>query len=180
MEFERGAPPFIVLRRDQPAIEPQVFRAHRLERKRERVEVIGDGRQLARRRPWQSHAVGLLLELGEAARQHGERTEHAAEQDIEHADHRDIEQQGPDADRDGVFPGLGDFVGRLAGDLDLADAVAVGGDRHDMRLDAAARPGQRTKPAPVRVRQTCGRPRCRGRRPPRRSAPRQWECPLRP
>jgi hypothetical protein len=40
MELERGAPPFIVLRRDQPAIEPQVFRAHRLQRKREGV--LGD------------------------------------------------------------------------------------------------------------------------------------------
>ena len=135
MELERGAPPFIVLRRDQPAIEPQVFRTHRFERKRERIEMVGDGRQLARRRAWQSHAVGLLLELGEAACQHGERAEHAAEQDIEHADHRDIKQQGPGADRDGVFPGLGDFVGRLAGNLHLADAAAVGSDRHDMRLD---------------------------------------------
>ena len=49
MQFERGAPPFVVLRRDQPAIEPQVFRARRFERQRERVEAVGDGGQLARR-----------------------------------------------------------------------------------------------------------------------------------
>ena len=96
MQFERGAPALVVLRRDQPAIEPQVFRAHRLERESERIEVIGDGGQLAGMRLRQAHVIGLVLEVGEAGGKHGERIEHTAEQNIKQADHGDIERDGHD------------------------------------------------------------------------------------
>ena len=48
MQFERSAPPLVVLGGDQAAIEPEVFGVHRLEREGQGVEMVGDGRQLAR------------------------------------------------------------------------------------------------------------------------------------
>ena len=165
MQFERGAPALVVLSRDQPAIEPQVFRAHRLERKSERIEVIGDGGQLAGMRLRQAHVIGLVLEVGEAGGEHGERIEHTAEQKIKQADHGDIERDGYDPHRDRVVPDLGDLVGGLADDFDLTDAAAADDHRYverlDRRVDQSCEPS-RSRRALVRAstvgpcRQRCG------------------------
>ena len=149
MQFERSAAALVVLRRDQPAIEPLVFRAHRLERESERIEVIGDGGQLAGMRLRQAHVIGLVLEVGEAGGEHGERIEHTAEQKIKQADHGDIERDGYDPHRDRVVPDLGDLVGGLADDFDLTDAAAADDHRHverlDRRVDQSCEPSRRRR-----------------------------------
>ena len=164
MQFERGAPALVVLRRDQPAIEPQVFRAHRLERDGQRIEVIGDGGQLAGVRLRQPHVIGLMLKVGEAGREHSERIEHTAEQKIEQTDHGDVERDGYDPDRDRIVPDLGDFVGGFADDFDLTEAVAADDHRYierlDRRVDQSCEPSRR-RCALVRA-STVGR--CRRRR----------------
>ena len=45
VQFERGAPPFVVLCGNKPAIEFKFRGARRLERPSKRVEVIGDDRE---------------------------------------------------------------------------------------------------------------------------------------
>ena len=114
MKFERGAPPFVVLRRNQPAIEIQIFGARRGERRGKSVEVIGDDREFAGSRCRQAHIIALMLEIREAGRQHRQRIEHAAEYHVEERDHGGIQKDADGADGDEVVPDLGDFVGRLA------------------------------------------------------------------
>ena len=48
MQFERGAAALVVLRGDQPLVQPQVLGARRFQRFGERIEAIGDGGKLAR------------------------------------------------------------------------------------------------------------------------------------
>ena len=48
MQFERGAAALVVLRGDEPLIEPLFLRARCLERLRESVETLGDGGEFAR------------------------------------------------------------------------------------------------------------------------------------
>ena len=49
VQLERGAPPLVVLRGDQPVVEPLVLGARGVERLRQRIETVGDGGELLRR-----------------------------------------------------------------------------------------------------------------------------------
>ena len=46
VQLERGAAPLVVLRGDQPMVEPLVLGARGIQRLRERIEAVGDGGEL--------------------------------------------------------------------------------------------------------------------------------------
>ena len=106
--------------------------------------MLGDGRQFARLRLRQPHAISLMLQVGEAIREHGERIENAPEQNIKKTDHDEVEHDGHRPDRDGVVPHLGDLIGRLADNLDMPDPQAVDGHGDIAGLDR--RRDERRKP----------------------------------
>ncbi len=135
VQLERSASPLVVLRRDQPMVELFVLGARGLERLRQRVESIGDGGELLCLRSRQPHPVIVMLEVGEAAGNPGERIEHPPEENIENADDGNVhaERNGPERDR--VAPHFGDLVVRLGYDLDRADARPVDDDRHVTACD---------------------------------------------
>ena len=110
MQLQGGAPPLVVLRGDQPLVQSQVLGARRVERLRERIEPVGDRGELLRLRPRQPHLVVAPLEIGEAAREPGERIEHASEQKIEDRDDRDVDRNAERRRGQGVSPDLGDLV----------------------------------------------------------------------
>ena len=135
VQFERRAPPFVVLCSDQLPIELQVLRASGFERAGKRVEMIGDGGELPRLRAGYSHIIAVPFQIGEAAGERGQRAEHAAEQNVEDSDHRHIEEYDRARYRGRVLPELGDFVAGFADDLDLADFAAIDDDRDVSDLD---------------------------------------------
>ena len=102
MQLHRGVPPLVVLCGDQPLIQSQVLGARRFQRFGERVEPVGNARELLRLRVRQPHLVVPALEVGEALREAGERTEHASEQKVQDDDDRDVEHHAGGAERDRV------------------------------------------------------------------------------
>ena len=106
--------------------------------------MLGDGGQFVRLRLRQPHTVGLALKVGEAIREHRERIENTAEQNIKKTDHDDVEHDGHRPDRHGVVPHLGDFIGRLADNFHVPDPQAVDSHGDIARLDR--RRDQRRKP----------------------------------
>ena len=135
VQLHGGAPALVVLRGDQPLAQAQVLGARRFERLGERIEPIDQVGELLRLRSRQPHLVVPALEIGETLRELAERIEHAAEQEIQEGDHRDVEHQRGAAERQRVVPDLGDLVLRLGDDLDRADRLAIDDHRHDAALD---------------------------------------------
>lgn len=150
VQLHGGAATFVVLRGDQPLVQSQILGAGGVERLRQRVEALGDGGKLLRRRPRQPHPVIALLQIGKAAAHAGERIEHPSEQEIQQDDDGDVHDQRHRAERNGVLPYLRDLVVRLSHDLHRADPLAVD-DHRDVtarcpRSDERREPGGR---APV-------------------------------
>jgi hypothetical protein len=147
VQFERGAPPLIVLRRDHAAIERVVLRAQRIERLRQRIEAIRDGAKLRRAGARETDAVVAPLEIAQAMRQSGQRPEHVAEQRIEQDNDREVDRKTRGAKRQRVLPDFRDLIASLAGDQDRTGALALRDDRQFAplcrRRDERREPGRR-------------------------------------
>ena len=144
VQLERGAPPLVVLRRDQPMVERFVFGAQGIECLRQRVEPIGDGGELFRPRPLEAHPIIALFQVGEPVDDAAQRAEHPSEQNIENADDGDIHAERNGAERYGVAPHFCDLVAGFRHDLDRPDARRVDDDRHVTARDR--RSDQRREP----------------------------------
>ena len=128
VQFQRRAPPLVILRGDKLTIERQILRVRARKCAGERVEALGDGGELARLRARHAHIVTVPLQVGQTAGERGEWAEHAAEQNVQNGNHRHIEQDHRACGCRGVLPELGDFIARFADALDLANLAAIDGD----------------------------------------------------
>ncbi len=147
VQFECGAAPLVVLRGDQPLVQPQVLGPRRLERFGQRVEAVGDGGKFTRQRPRQSYPN---LRCSRSARPpatavSGSSTRPNSTYSIAMTATL-TSQRHPDK-CNGVLPDLCDLVARLGDDLYGSDALAVDDDRHVACSRPARRSARRTSGA---------------------------------